>query len=118
MSEVLVSAPALSTTIAPDTRTMTYRIQHDTDSAFGTAATLVDNLIVQTGAGGVGAAAATAPLQAAHKRQTLHPPANRQRCEHDRCVGSQRDDAAFDVNRCPSRQLSASLAGRPPPPAA
>jgi hypothetical protein len=59
-TEVLVSAPALSTTIAPDTRTMTYRIQHDTDSAFGTAATLVDNLIVQTGAGGVGAAAATA----------------------------------------------------------
>jgi hypothetical protein len=58
--EVLVSAPALTTTMAPDTRTMTYNIQHDTDSAFGTAVTIASGLIVQTGAGGVGAAATTA----------------------------------------------------------
>lgn len=59
-TEILVSAPALSTTIAPDTRTMTYHVQHDTDPAFGTAVTIANSLIVQTGAGGVGAAATTA----------------------------------------------------------
>jgi hypothetical protein len=59
-SELLVSAPALSTTILPDTRTMTYHVQHDTDPAFGTAVTIANSLIVQTGAGGVGAAATTA----------------------------------------------------------
>lgn len=58
--EVLVSAPALNTTILPDTKTMTYSIQHDTDSAFGTAVTIANALITQTGAGGVGAAATTA----------------------------------------------------------
>lgn len=57
--EFKLTAPALSTTELPDTKTMTYILQHDTDSAFGTAATLVDNAIVQTGASSAGAAAAT-----------------------------------------------------------
>jgi hypothetical protein len=59
--EILITAPALNTTILPDTRTMTYSLYHDTDPAFGTE-TLVYGAagqIVQTGAGGVGAALAT-----------------------------------------------------------
>lgn len=56
--EVTVDAPALTTTELPDGKTMTYVIQHDTDVAFGTVADLV-TIGTQTGAGGVGAAAAT-----------------------------------------------------------
>lgn len=55
---LVVLAPALSTTILPDTRTMSYVIADSADNssftAIGTLATQV-----QTGAGGVGAAAAT-----------------------------------------------------------
>lgn len=57
--EFLLSAPALAVGQLANASTMTYIIEHDTDSAFGTAATLIDKAIVQTGAGGVGAAAAT-----------------------------------------------------------
>ena len=57
--EFEVSAPALTTAEQPDDKTMTYIIEHDTDSAFGSAATLIDRVIVQTGAGGAGADAAT-----------------------------------------------------------
>ena len=59
--EVLISAPALATAALPDTKTMTYSIQHDSDSAFGTAADLAPSVLVQTGASGAGAAAATFP---------------------------------------------------------
>ena len=53
-----VLAPALSTTIAPDTRTMTYTVQDSADnSSFAAIGTLAAQ--VQTGAGGVGAAATT-----------------------------------------------------------
>ena len=58
--ELLISAPAVNATMAPDTRTFTYFLQHDTDPAFGTVATLAALQIVQTGAAGAGAAAATA----------------------------------------------------------
>ncbi len=58
--EIEVSAPALTTTMAPDTRTMTYSLEHDTDPAFGGAVVLHPSLIVQTGAGGAGAPAAKA----------------------------------------------------------
>ena len=54
-----VSAPALTTAQLPDTKTMTYSVQHDDDPAFGTAADLYPSVLVQTGAGGAGAAAAT-----------------------------------------------------------
>lgn len=58
--ELEITAPALTTAQLPDTNTMTYTIEHDTDSAFGTVATLQSGVLVQTGAGGAGAAAATA----------------------------------------------------------
>lgn len=58
--ELLVTAPAVNTTMAPDTRTFTYSLQHDDDPAFGTAVTIQPALITQTGAGGAGAAGATA----------------------------------------------------------
>jgi hypothetical protein len=55
--DLSIDAPALSTTELPDTKTMTYTIEHDTDPAFGTTTTLA-TIGTQTGAGGVGAAAA------------------------------------------------------------
>lgn len=53
--ELIVTAPALTTAKLPDTKTMTYDVQHDDDAAFGTAANLAAAVIVQTGAGGAGA---------------------------------------------------------------
>jgi len=58
-AELLISAPALAVGELADTETMTYKVQHDTDSAYGTPVTLADAVLVQTGAGGAGAAAAT-----------------------------------------------------------
>lgn len=59
--EFLLTAPALSTTILPDTRTMTYSVIAADDAAMSVNVTvLILGLITQTGAGGVGAAAATA----------------------------------------------------------
>lgn len=55
--EIEIDAPALTTTLLPNSETMTYDIQHDDDPAFGTVATLLTAVVVQTGAGGVGAAA-------------------------------------------------------------
>jgi hypothetical protein len=58
--ELLISAPALAVGQLANASTMKYKLQHDTDSAFGTAENLCGiETIVQTGAGGVGAAAAT-----------------------------------------------------------
>jgi len=57
--EVKISAPAVNTTMVPDTKTMTYSIQHGDDAAFGDVADLFPGVLVQTGAGGAGAAAAT-----------------------------------------------------------
>lgn len=57
--ELEISAPALTTTMLPDTKTMTYKVQMDNDSAFGSATDLFPSAIVQTGASGAGAAAAT-----------------------------------------------------------
>lgn len=56
--QALISAPAVNTTECPDTKTLKYTLQHDTDPAFGTAADLHTDAITQTGAGGAGAAAA------------------------------------------------------------
>ena len=58
-AEVKISAPALTTTQQPDAKTLTYTIQHDDAAAFGTVADLYPGVIVQLGAGGAGAAAAT-----------------------------------------------------------
>jgi hypothetical protein len=63
--EFLLTAPALTTTQLPDTKTMTYKLEHDTDSAFGTATTIAASVITQTGAGGAGAAGSTFRFRAA-----------------------------------------------------
>jgi len=59
--EVLITAPALTTTILPDTRTMTYTLYHDTDPAFSAETPVFGSIgqILQTGAGGAGAVGAT-----------------------------------------------------------
>ena len=57
--EFLVSAPAVNTTMAPDTRTFTYNVIHSVNSDMSSPATLYSAVITQTGAGGAGAAAAT-----------------------------------------------------------
>lgn len=56
--ELEIVAPALTNAQLGNTSTMTYIVEHDDDSAFGSAATLIDRVIVQTGAG-AGAAAVT-----------------------------------------------------------
>jgi hypothetical protein len=58
--ELLLTAPAVTTTMVPDTKTMTYNIVHADNAAMTTNLnTLVAGAIVQTGAGGAGAALAT-----------------------------------------------------------
>jgi hypothetical protein len=51
--EFQLDAPALTTSQLGDTQTITYIVQMDDDSAFGSATTLY-TLVVQTGAGGAG----------------------------------------------------------------
>jgi len=58
--ELQISAPALATGDLGDTETMKYDVQCDADVNFGSPKTLAKEVIVQTGAGGAGAAAATA----------------------------------------------------------
>lgn len=55
-AELVITIPALSTTLLPDTQTITYTIESDTTSAFSSATT-ISRSVVQTGAGGAGAAA-------------------------------------------------------------
>lgn len=57
--ELVVTTPTLTTTELPDADTMTYKVQCDDNSSFTSARTLGDNLFIQTGAGGAGAAGAT-----------------------------------------------------------
>lgn len=56
--EFKVSAPALGATPMPDAKTMKYSIVHSHNSDLSSPATLMTDIIVQTGAGGVGCAAA------------------------------------------------------------
>jgi hypothetical protein len=58
--EFLVSAPAMNTTEMPNSKTMIYSIETDNDVAFGSPTVVNAALITQTGAGGVGCAAASA----------------------------------------------------------
>lgn len=58
--ELLISAPALGATPLPDTKTMTYSVESDDNSAFSSAKIVADKLIVQTGADAAGADAAAA----------------------------------------------------------
>ncbi len=56
--ELLVEAPALETADLGDAATMTYDVEHADESDFSDAEDLANSVLVQTGAGGVGAAAA------------------------------------------------------------
>jgi hypothetical protein len=58
-TEILIDAPALAVGELGNGNTMKYDVQHDTDSAFGTAEDLYGVVLTQTGGGGVGAAAAS-----------------------------------------------------------
>ena len=58
-AEFKLSAPAVNATMAPDTRTFTYSIIHSDNSDLSSPTVLYSSVIVQTGAGGAGAAAAT-----------------------------------------------------------
>ena len=58
-TEFKLSAPAVDATMAPDTRTFTYSIIHSDSADLSSPTVLYPSVIVQTGAGGVGAAAAS-----------------------------------------------------------
>lgn len=55
--ELVIEAPALTTAELPDAQTMTYKVQESADDS--TYTDLEDGVLVQTGAGGAGDAAAT-----------------------------------------------------------
>lgn len=57
--DILIEAPILAVGELANGSTMTYTLQHDTDVAFGSAVDLYPGVLVQTGAGGNGAAAAS-----------------------------------------------------------
>ena len=61
-AQVLVEAPALTTTQLPDAKTVSYSIYHADSADFSDEVLFAGNVLVQTGAGGAGAAAADAPL--------------------------------------------------------
>lgn len=61
--ELQVSVDAMTTGQLGDAATHTFDIEHDTDPAFGTTAAIMKGVLVQTGAGGVGAAAAAASVR-------------------------------------------------------
>lgn len=84
-SELLISAPALTTTQQPDAKTLKYSVQHGDDVAFGDAADIAKEVIVQTGAGGAGAAAATFRWK---------PPSNCKRYVRIKMVGSATGDSS------------------------
>lgn len=56
--EFALNAPALTTTQLPDTHTVTYAIIQSDNSDLSSPSTVIANAIIQTGAGGAGAAAA------------------------------------------------------------
>lgn len=57
--EFQLSAPAVTATMVPDTRTQTYSIIHSDNADLSAPVVLMPSVIVQTGAGGAGAAAAS-----------------------------------------------------------
>lgn len=62
-AELKISAPAVTTTMAPDTRTFTYSVIHSDNSDLSSPTVLYSAVITQTGAGGVGAAATSATVR-------------------------------------------------------
>jgi hypothetical protein len=57
-TELLIQAPALTTGQLADAATMKYSVQHAASADFSDATLLAGDVLVQTGAGGAGAAAA------------------------------------------------------------
>lgn len=55
--EVEIQAPVLTTGELADGQTLTYNVQQSVDAAFTSPITLYSSVLVQTGAGGAGAAA-------------------------------------------------------------
>lgn len=55
--ELVIDAPALTTTLLPDTETMKYDVIHSDNSDLSSPTTIAASVVVQTGAGGAGAAA-------------------------------------------------------------
>lgn len=82
--EFLITAPALVVGDLGNGDTMKYSLQSDNDSAFGSPATFAD-LLTQTGAGGVGAAAATVRFR---------PPTDCERYWRLRAINSAAGDAS------------------------
>lgn len=58
--ELLIESPALAVGPMADAKTMKFSVYHDTASGFGTEVLLAADVLVQTGAGGVGVAAKSA----------------------------------------------------------
>lgn len=56
-AELKISAPAVTTTMAPDTRTFTYSVIHSDNADLSSPSVLHSSVIVQTGASSAGAAA-------------------------------------------------------------
>jgi len=81
--ELLLTAPALNATQLPDAKTMIYSIL-ESDSADGSGPTVLAAILTQTGADGVGAAAATA---------TYRPRVDSKRYVGFKAVGSASGDA-------------------------
>lgn len=61
--EAKVSAPAVTTTMAPDTRTFTYSVIHSDNADLSAPSVLHSAVITQTGAGAAGAPAAEAVVR-------------------------------------------------------
>lgn len=61
--ELEINAPILAVGELANASTMKYDVQMDADVAFGSPTTIALEVLVQTGAGGVGAAAATAKFR-------------------------------------------------------
>jgi hypothetical protein len=58
-AEFLLSVPALTTTQQPDAKTLTFDVIHSDNADLSAPVTLYPGVLVQTGAAGAGAAAAT-----------------------------------------------------------
>lgn len=58
--ELLIEAPAMGATPMPNAKTMTYAVVTSANSDLSSPTVIADAVLVQTGAGGVGCAAATA----------------------------------------------------------
>lgn len=83
--EFLLEAPAMNTTQMPNAKTMTYSIEMDDNSGFSSATVINAGLLVQTGAGGAGCAAAS---------QRFRLPSNCERYVRVKATGSGAGDAS------------------------